>query len=462
MTMMRSTRFIWAICLAMLMLTMLLVTYTTTQSISVQLRFKVKPMSTKHGEGSSDEEKYITYYPHSGLHNQRLAIINAIVIAKVLNRTLILPEVNVGKGTSWAPTSRYEHKMSICPGFHKTADDCADFRRYVPLPAEAIFDISAARANGVRIIHRTSMSETYFQDEWSATDEDIYRVIDTMRLSYRIYDLKENEDNMRNFTQRLDMEDLATRQERFIVFGSLHYTNRLALSDPQLTWFINHLREEVSIGHPVVIKQALQVVSRLGGPNTFIGVHLRQGDGFFKKSMVETVNAVRLALEQESLAYLPTDQLTVPSTRPLTALEEETVREVQGISDTNELLNQCLIIHREDNHPRLRLIYMATDTPQPRTTLKELHEEFPCLFTLSDFPDVIDDIIAANPMATGNEMVDLEYTRVGTTLNALLIPMVDATITSHGSGFIGTNKSTFSSYIRHRYNRFQAMYAKLS
>ncbi|KAG1474137.1 hypothetical protein G6F56_000532 [Rhizopus delemar] len=439
---------------------MFLVTYTTTQSISVQLRFKMKPFSAKNG--GEDGERYITYYPHSGLHNQRLAIINAIVLAKALNRTLILPEINIGKGTSWAPTSRYERKMSLCPLYHRASDDCSDFRKYVPLPAETIFDLSAARAKGVRIVYRTSMSETYFQDEWSASEQDIYRIQDKIRLSYRVYDLKSNDDNLRNFTQRIDIEDLATRQERFMVFGSLHYTNRLALSDPQLTWFINYLREEISLGHPVVIKQALRVVSRLGGPDNFVGVHLRQGDGFFKKSMMETVDAVRLALEQDSLSFTQTGQLTVPGTQSLTFLESETVQRLQEISDIDQLLDQCLLVQSKDGHPRLRLIYMATDTPQPRITLTDLHKEFPCVFTLSDFPGVIQDIVSANPMGTGNEIVDAEYERVGSTLNGLLIPMVDAEITSHGSAFIGTKKSTFSSYIKHRFNRFQTIYTTLT
>ncbi|CEG64525.1 hypothetical protein RMATCC62417_01480 [Rhizopus microsporus] len=461
--MVRSSKFIWAVCLATLVFIMFLVTYTTTQSVSFQLRFSVKPM-TKHVQNTltkEDTEKYITYYPHSGLHNQRLALINAIVLAKAMNRTLILPEINIGRATSWAPYYRYEQKIAICPTYYKTADDCADFRRYVPLPAEAIFDLSAARAQGVRIIYRTSMSTTYFQDEWSATDDDIYRIKDEMRLSYRLYDSKENNDSMRNFTERVDVQDLAERQERFIVFGSLHYTHRLALSDPQLIWFRHHLQQEVSIGHPVVIKQALRVLSKLGGPDNFVGVHLRQGDGFFKKAMAETVNAVRLALEQDTLSNMQTDQVTIPNTRPLTDEEENMVQELQQIRNPDALLVQCLKIHRKDNHPRLRLIYMATDTRQPRTTLKGLHQEFPCLFTLSDFPDIIQDILSAQPMAIGDKYIDSVYEQVGTTINSLLIPMVDAEITSHGSAFIGTKKSTFSSYIFNRYNRFQSMYAPL-
>lgn len=456
---MRSTKFIWATCLASLIFIMFLVVYTTSQSVSVQLQFNVESISSKYSK-ENNVEKYITYYPHSGLHNQRLALINALVLAKALNRTLILPDINIGKAVAWNAAPRFEKKMSICP-IEKTARDCKGFRKYVPLPAEAIFDLSAARSNGVRMIHRTSMSQTYFEDVWDAAGDDIYRVNDLIRLSYRIFDSRENKDIMYNFTQRIDMQDLATRQERFIVFGSLHYTNRLALSDPQLIWFQHHLQQEVSISHPVVIQQALRIISRLGGPNNFVGVHLRQGDGFFKSLMVETIASVRLALEQDDLSYLQTDQMPIPTTRSLTETEKDTIERLQNIKDTNHLLNQCLGINHPDNHPRLRLIYMATDTPRPRIALRDLHTEFPCIFTLSDFPEVIQDTLSAKPMETGNEMIDGEYARVGKGINSLLIPMVEAEIASHASAFIGTRRSTFSSYIMHRYNKFQTMYATL-
>src|SRR3954467_8612567 len=38
-----------------------------------------------------ESEKFMTYLPHSGLHNQRIALENAVYLAWVLNRTLIVP-----------------------------------------------------------------------------------------------------------------------------------------------------------------------------------------------------------------------------------------------------------------------------------------------------------------------------------------------------------------------------------
>ena len=43
-------------------------------------------------------EKFITYLPHSGFHNQRISLENAIFLSYYLNRTLILPPIIVLKG----------------------------------------------------------------------------------------------------------------------------------------------------------------------------------------------------------------------------------------------------------------------------------------------------------------------------------------------------------------------------
>jgi len=35
--------------------------------------------------------KFLSYLPHSGFHNQRIALENALVLARLLNRTLLVP-----------------------------------------------------------------------------------------------------------------------------------------------------------------------------------------------------------------------------------------------------------------------------------------------------------------------------------------------------------------------------------
>ncbi|KAI8378376.1 hypothetical protein BD560DRAFT_390190 [Blakeslea trispora] len=469
--MMRSTRFVWATCLSVLVLTLFLVTYTSTQSMSVQLKFNITPLTQQ--KASKSDEKYITFLPHSGLHNQRIGLLNALLLAKSLNRTLILPEINIGTAVWWRPNTIAEFRLSECPSLGVDGHvNCKDFKKYVPVSVESIFDLSAAHAQGIRTVQRSSMSQAYFKDVMGLDDQDIYRLQDNSRYSYRIYDSKDNQDDIRTFAQRVEMDDLRALDEKLIMFGSLHYTLRVSYQDPTMMWLAKHLREEISIAHPVVIRQALSVIPLLGGPETFVGVHLRQGDGYFKALMDETVNTLRATLEQPDLTQeqIIAQQASLEPVpflaTPLTTEDEiklAILKQMDEADPSNKqtLLNQCVAWHSQQNHPRLRLIFMATDTPQPRTTLKHLYDEFPCIFTLSDFPEVIESTLTMSPMLTGNAVVDDEMKQLDTTIASLLFPMIDAEIASHGSIFIGTRKSTFSQYINFRYNRFQSMYHTL-
>ncbi|KAL9545119.1 hypothetical protein MBANPS3_007296 [Mucor bainieri] len=451
--MLRSPKFVWATCLITLVLTMFLVIYTSSQTMSVQLRFNISPVkpattastTTTIENVGEKEEKYITFLPHSGLHNQRIGLINAMVLAKALDRTLILPDINIGSAVWWRATPAAEFRLAECSSIKQRSNSiCKDFTKYVPVSVESIFDLSAIHAAGVRTIQRSSMSTRYFEEALGASEQDIFRLDDNARYSYRIYDSKDNQDDIRTFRYRVDMEDLRQRDEKVMLFGSLHYTLRLALQDPYLLWLAQHLREEISIAHPIV------------------------GDGFFKALQDETLNTLRATLEQTTLDQAQLEQIKLqqeplqPVNTPLSPMDQERIDALKEIDnrslDKTDLLNQCIAWHSTENHPRLRLIYMATDTRQPRTTLKALYDEFPCIFTLSDFPQVIESTLTMSPMLTGNQDIDDEMTLLDAKVAPLLFPMIDAEIASHGSLFIGTRKSTFSQYINHRFNRFQKTY----
>ncbi|KAG1082588.1 hypothetical protein G6F42_022522 [Rhizopus arrhizus] len=425
--------------------------------MSVQLRFNISPAkpatttaTTTIENVGENKEKYITFLPHSGLHNQRIGLINAMILAKALDRTLILPDINIGSAVWWRATPTAEFRLAECSSIKQRSNSiCKDFTKYVPVSVESIFDLSAIHAAGVRTIQRSSMSPSYFEEVLGASEQDIYRLDDNARYSYRIYDSRDNQDDIRTFRYRVDMEDLRQRNEKVMLFAQ-------------------HLREEISITHPIVLRQALSVIPLLGGPENFVGVHLRQGDGFFKALQDETLNTLRATLEQTNLDQAQLEQIKLqqeplqPVNTPLSPMDEERIAVLKEIDnrslDKTDLLNQCIAWHSTENHPRLRLIYMATDTRQPRTTLKALYDEFPCIFTLSDFPQVIESTLTMSPMLTGNQDIDDEMTLLDAKVAPLLFPMIDAEIASHGSLFIGTRKSTFSQYINHRYNRFQKVY----
>jgi len=47
------------------------------------------------------QARYLSYLPHSGFHNQRIALENALTLAKVLNRTLLIPPCLLGTAIPW-------------------------------------------------------------------------------------------------------------------------------------------------------------------------------------------------------------------------------------------------------------------------------------------------------------------------------------------------------------------------
>ncbi|KAG0300507.1 hypothetical protein BGZ97_003194 [Linnemannia gamsii] len=76
---------------------------------------QIQELTKDEGQGkvnkSEDEEerrinldpttKYLTFLPHSGFHNQRTELENALLLARLLNRTLIMPKVYLGPPMPW-------------------------------------------------------------------------------------------------------------------------------------------------------------------------------------------------------------------------------------------------------------------------------------------------------------------------------------------------------------------------
>ncbi|KAI9484411.1 hypothetical protein BDB00DRAFT_855813 [Zychaea mexicana] len=385
-------------------------------------------------------EKFLTFLPHSGLHNQRIALINAAILAHALNRTLLMPELNLGKATFWRPSGDLAEKLARCPGNNLKTESCYDYRDYVPVPVDEIFDLTPLHELGIRTMQRHDMSQDYFLRYWGIdennADEMMYILDDTTRYSYQIHDeLVVPNATLKQFQTRVDIQDLAKRQEPFILFGSLFGSQRLALTRSDLLNMREYLRQQVGVKHPAVLHEANEIVDRLGGPNNYLSVHLRQGDGRFKKEAKKTTDQIRRALKKCAQSHNNDGSDGEDEDDEETNLAELQ----QHIDDRPLLLKACVAAQGKQRHPSLRLIYMATDTKSPREKFADLYDEFVCLFTLNDFPDVVqairDTISDEDP-----------YLRDG----KRLLPLVDGEVAANADHFVPTPKSTFSGYIRQR------------
>lgn len=404
-------------------------------SFSISISSLQKPQQ----DALQDIPKYMTYLPHSGLHNQRISLINALIVAHALNRTLLMPELNIGQATYWTDSTELAKQLELCPVYIKQNKKksirrlcCQVYRKYNPLPIESIFDLSSAHALDIQTEQRLDMSRDYIFHHANAhqLNHSVYTVQDSFRYSYQIYDHDPNyyetqKDQMNDkYQEHIELKDLRSRPETYLEFGSLFGTSRLRLHEPELIWLREYLHRTTGMNHPEINISSQTVIEALG--DKYTSVHLRQGDGIFQEMASETIAQVELAL----LNNLPVHN---SNNKKLGA-------HLKRITSVQERLKECRSIQHLQN-PELEMIYLATDASNPQQNFPQMFNRYPCLFTLSDFY---------------NAKILLQRKR-NDKVDSLLPPMIDAEIASHANLFIGTPKSTYSAYVRYRNQHYRVL-----
>lgn len=414
------------------------------------------------------EERFMTYLPHSGTHNQRVSLINAMVIAKILNRTLLMPEMNIGKAVSWRNSAHLSQQLEVCPStlmqHEKNAEyeairaECERYRHYVPVPVQSVFDLTTAHERfGVRTEERKTMQRDYWKQHYlsrlsvkttetdaaAASLEDItpslvYVINDPTRYTYQLYEgALNNIKQDSKYSSYISLESLKDRPELYMEFGSLFGGSRIALLDLDLIKMREDLHQETRLKHPIMDDISQEISYLLG--NNYTSLHLRQGDGGFKTAVSQTIRNLGTALQQHLDAQR--QQMSNIMTKEEEYLVIQSLfYQQQKTRNVMHRLETCLSIQNY-NILDLEIIYLATDAKNSREQFKELYDQYPCLFALNDFPEVIAEAKQKKTNATDIAM-------------DLLIPMIDAEIASRGKYFIGTPGSTFSGYIRSRNNYY--------
>ncbi|KAK4518625.1 uncharacterized protein ATC70_008845 [Mucor velutinosus] len=391
-----------------------------------------------------DSPKYITYLPHSGLHNQRISLINAMTIAHALNRTLLMPELNIGSATFWAESNELAKQLELCPMYIRQNKKeagrrlrCHAYRKYKPLPVESIFDLSSAHALNIHTEQRFDMSRDYIHRHASAhqLNETVYSVQDPFRYSYQIHDHDPNlyafdhEDMNDKYLEHIDLNELRARPETYLVFGSLFGTSRLQLHEPEMLWLREYLHRTTGLNHPKIKQSSQKIIQALG--DRYTSVHLRQGDGIFQKMAAETIAQVESALLSNLTVVHGNNNLN----------NRQVMQRLKSITSVHERLKQCQSVQDVLQNPQLEMIYLATDAANPQQEFPHMFDRYPCLFTLSDFY---------------NAKILLQRKRHDK-IDSLLPPMIDAEIASHANLFIGTPKSTYSAYVRYRNQHYRVL-----
>lgn len=428
---------------------------------------------------SSHYEKFITYLPHSGFHNQRIELENALLLSAYLNRTLLLPSVYLGNPAfPWLRFDKMyerlllqtknglEYCSRLRPG-EPLPTECLNYSRWTSVPWTFFYDFGVLKKK-VRIIFRQDLSMEWIKNSFDVEEEDIYLFKDVSPFDFRIYDLPESKTPLARFINRIDLSTLEAIKERVIHFGSVFGTYRVLAQSPENIELLKLIRQEMIFKNPTLLNTASQVVEQLGGVGQFIGLHLRVGDGLFKVRATITIDDVYHQLVNEYTDLTLEEVIQYEENKHQQDRKENTEYEIKQLRESHQLFSeqeqqddQLTVQHPSAEVLQSRLgastleklrcqnldgrndrfakttIFIATDCPNPRNhpLLRKIFKTFPCVFVLSDFKQNLQDL------------KKIQVVEEGVNLESYLIPMVDAIISSQGHLFFGTNSSTFSTYI---------------
>ncbi|KAG0236858.1 hypothetical protein BGW41_000329 [Actinomortierella wolfii] len=468
----------------------LILFYQTLSSLTLQKHQTVNQRSQSHGLPSfptyNPSEKYLAYLPHAGFHNQRISLENALLLAKYLNRTLLVPPVFLGPATEWRQFDILLRRIQLQT--KRGLDHCNKIPKYDPLPAECLnyyswtsvewdffYDMEKIRQHQP-LIQRKDHSWTWMEAHLGIDrHKDVYIVQDRTHYDYQIFDDPNSTTlfNKERFLRRMELKELADRPERVLHMGSMFATGRVMAELPHNKEYQRFLRRTMILTTPILVKTSNAIVNKLGGLGTFIGLHVRIGDGMFVQPAPRNIAAMFrqlvnltgiVPMEEELDDYtqgMVASELPLPS-NPSSSLngaaqqQQASRHEINAVSEsgTGSSATSESATHRRPSTraplpPRLTVqqcvemkhlggkyttIYIATDGMYPRKNrlFRRLFEHFPCIFTLDDF--VAEDL---------RELGALKNTD-GVSLSRDLIPMVDAVVSAKGNYFMGTPKSTFS------------------
>ncbi|KAJ3550192.1 hypothetical protein NM688_g5100 [Phlebia brevispora] len=238
------------------------------------------------------EEQFIAYLPHSGFHNQRIAFENALVLSRLLNRTLLVPPVRLGKPLFYAPydilkemlvnTSKLEIPQckQSTPDPDSTSSDCIDYFQFTDVPWSWLIDLSGIQAEQ-KLIARWDFSDAWLADALQVWDGDVFVVRDGDRDMYGFQDfISLSGSRGRKYRQMVHLSTLAHRTERLILLGTLFGTSRLHLRNPDNLQLRKEIRAHMANFRPFLGDISNTVRAKLG--RHYLGAHVRLGDGIFE------------------------------------------------------------------------------------------------------------------------------------------------------------------------------------
>ncbi|KAJ2958433.1 hypothetical protein NQZ79_g6024 [Umbelopsis isabellina] len=370
-----------------------------------------------------DDTKYLAYLPHSGFANQRTELVNAIILAKHLNRTLLIPPLFLGQVEGWQGEGRLwetlaeltdPERRTQCLLGNANEDDqmCAHYKRFGMLRWSWATDLAPLTTEfGVQYLERQDMSLQSLQASLDISPYDIYRITDEHPYAWDVRGGNSPLSNNPRYIKHFRMNQLEV-PHKVLHFYGLFGEGRVAADKAER----EQIKNVLVFQNPQVVDVAAKYVQAVGGVDQFTSIHIRTGDGVFRRTL-----ASRIPMAIERLHRVIGDRDTGSNDDAK-----------QNITDENRV-DWCM--NNQASNPRNAMIFVATDAKNPREDLAAVFNEFPCAVTMQDFPSSWLDPLQEASVATQQH------------IEGWLLTFVDAEIAQQAKKYIPSPGSTFSGYI---------------
>ncbi|CAG8523235.1 11315_t:CDS:2 [Paraglomus occultum] len=368
-------------------------------------------------KNDNTNEKYLTWLPHSNLELQHTALENALLLARYTNRTLIIPPAILGRSNPWRVFSKLynstinTHKnnnlhCTFYAGDSSSAvpDSCKQINEWTLVEWDSLYGRlkSFMEEQHIRSVFTRNVSIEWIMANTGAKAEDLHYFKDGVHYGAKIYDDNRSRTPLGRFIAKLDLDNLKQVPHKVIYFESLAGADRVLheLSDNN-NWY-QKMTSELVFTYPGILSTANRIISKLGNPNKYLGIHVRLSDSYYRGEQDTTVRTIIKSMES------------------LSGVQSFTARP-------------------------LEMIYMATEIKRSRTVkvFRDLYERFGCIRTLNDFKDELSNL----DLIRNSAFDDIP-------MKHFLIPIVDMVVVARGRAFVGTPDSSFSEHARRLYRVF--------
>lgn len=411
------------------------------------------------------EDRYLAYLPHSGFHNQRIAFENALVLSRLLNRTLLVPPIRLGeKPIRYVKYDRLRQFLALsgkeglhhCPKVPPQSflpDECNDYFDYTHVPWEWLVDLTEVK------IHQTLLQVWNFTESWPAdhlgiSQQNTLILRDTHPYQYRFLDSTSDiSPSNDKFFENILISDLAKSPARLIQIGTLFGSSRLRLKEEENLRIRKEIRKSMAFSNSLLLDAANAIRDTLGG--IYLGAHIRVGDSHFKADANSNARMIWWRLVHEVLRYGTDETLKLenktrhanqdPSSNmkpPRLPLDLPSRRTPHPPLPPLPKIYTPHIACRGTLHtsPRLRSLnvplFISTDAHDPASdpSFAPFLRTFPCTFFLSDFPS--------------QTALHLRNAYDGVQMRKFLIPFLDAMVVGKAREVVGTERSTYSRFVQ--------------